>query len=43
LSCLLRIFEKFGFPSVSKYLLWGNYVDRGSNSLEVIWFLFHEN
>ena len=36
---LLRIFESCGYPDKSKYLFLGNYVDRGSQGLEVICLL----
>lgn len=36
---LLRIFERCGNPSKSKYLFLGDYVDRGPNSIETICLL----
>lgn len=37
---LIRLFETGGFPPESNYLLLGDYVDRGKQSLETILLLF---
>lgn len=40
LDDLLRIFEKHGYPPISRYLFLGDFIDRGSSSLEVIIALY---
>ena len=37
---LMRIFESQGFPHYRNYLFLGDYVDRGSQSVELIRFMF---
>lgn len=37
---LLKIFDTLGYPPETQYLLLGDYVDRGTYSLETILFLF---
>ena len=37
---LIRIFSKSGYPPFSKYIFLGDYVDRGTMSIEVITILF---
>ncbi|EAY02726.1 Ser/Thr protein phosphatase, putative [Trichomonas vaginalis G3] len=37
---MLRIFLKFGFPDKVNYLFMGDYVDRGSDSLDIVYLLF---
>ncbi|OHT07179.1 Ser/Thr protein phosphatase [Tritrichomonas foetus] len=36
---LIRIFQKYGFPNIANYLFLGDYVDRGSDSLDIILLL----
>jgi protein phosphatase len=37
---LVRIFERLGYPPATKYVLLGDFIDRGPNSVEVIILLF---
>ena len=37
---MLRIFDFGGYPPESNYLFLGDYVDRGSQSLETICLMF---
>lgn len=37
---MMRVFMKFGFPDKVNYVFLGDYVDRGSDSLDIIYLLF---